>query len=566
MRDHSRDYYDDKYIDGRYPSVKAPARDLWDDEYWDDDEDTLERNDEIEVRGGDDVVDAYDLHGRTAHRHPIDLRDDRPRDRIEVRGGDDPEDYYDDEPRETDESSWEMNRYLRSLPARETTKRSVRSDEQAPAFDDSARAWRTDPKTREIEEPTYEEPLLEDGPRMPLTITLLVMTVILTIAGGVGRLHGYQNLDYDWRRAPLLSLVFSGWHDHISPIAALTQDPADETTAAENDEVPQDDAATESSDTDGSGTDAAAENPAMETTEQEPAEVDLNIPDGVNDPVVQAADYGVCNSAYLASADTTFEPLTEGIFAPNGTYLEPQTVDATYLNNALLIGDSRTDGLHLYGDVRNDAYFWCKEALSVYDIYDTEAVYYVPGESDGTSMTLEEALGQSTFRKIYVSIGINELGTPDTERFYTEYKNLISYIRERQPDALIYIQGIMHVSASYSQSDAAFNNTNIVDKNTAIASLANGRDIFYLDLNGLVCDENGDLLDDVSNDGLHLKASVYAVWKQSLLDHAFVRDADDWTVPETAVNADGTAAGGTTGQGTGKPESDISDTTGLIVQ
>lgn len=610
MRDHSRDYYDDKYIDGRYPSVKAPAQTFYEDDDWDDDEtswepeetpaatyrdtdlwdddDTRERRAHsramdveesrrrrgIEVRGGDSAEDYYSGRKRTARGRAADEEDRKRRHPIQIRGGDSEEDYYDEDPRETDEYSWEVNRYMRSLPQRETTKRSVGSKEAAPEFDNSARAWRNDPNARLREEPVYEEAVLDDGPVMPLSIVLLVTAILLTAIAGFGRLHGYRSLDYDWRRAPLLSLVFSGWHEDISPIAALTQDAVTTVT---------DDAASESGDgtgadaVDGSGDgtaegvndatgDDTAEDGGADTTEQEPTVVDLNIPDGVNDAVVPAVDYGICNTAYLAASGTTFETLTDGIFAPNGTYLEPQTVDERYLNDVLFIGDSRTDGLHLYGNVKDAAYFWCKEALSVYDVFDAEAVYYVPGDANGESMTLESALGQASFRKIYVSIGINELGTPDTVRFYNQYKELISYLREQQPDALIYIQGIMHVSASYSQTDAAFNNTNIVEKNTAIASLANGRDIFYLDMNDKVCDTNGDLLTDLSNDGLHLKASAYAIWKEDILEHAFVRDAGDWAAPEETSTGSNDGTTGISGQGTGKPASDISETTGLIVQ
>lgn len=528
MRDHSRDYYDDNYIDGRYPAVKAPAEPRWDEDYWDDDEDSGEsagysRTTRIEVRGLEDARDAF----------------------------------YDDDGY-GDTSSWELTKYMRSLPQRETTRRKVRSTEQDPSFEEGARAWRRDPEARRREETVHEEELT-DGPTMPLTVVLLVTAALLTILAGVGRFRGYRNLDYDWRSTPLLSLVFSGLHDDMTPIAAITQDPATLATDDNTTDGISDGATSSDSENAQDGTTDAAEADSEQTLTAE----DLIIPDGINDVVVEAVDYGICESRYLAAAGTTWETMTTGICAPNGTYYEPQSVDERYLEDALFIGDSRTDGLHTYGGIANDAYFWCKEALSIYDILDAEAMYYVPGDMDGVSMTLEEALDAATFRKVYISIGINELGTPDTTRFYNQYKELLSYVRERQPDAMIYIQGIMHVSATYSQSDSAFNNTNIVDKNTAIASLSNGRDIFYLDMNDAVCDENGNLVDSLSNDGLHLKASAYSLWVEDLLGHAFVRDDEDWT--ETAV-VETSGSDGTGVQGTGKAESDISAVTGYIVQ
>lgn len=596
MRDRSRDYYEDNYIDGRYPSVKAPAQDPWDDEFWDDDVDAWERKGAAVVRGGTDRIEMQDPQdareernvrrdtgriagwgaaypnrelepygadrGRRVRSRAYENEDRQRRKGVEVRGGLSAEDYYSDDVGD-DVSSWEVNRYLRTLPQRETTKRSVRSLEEAPAFEDGARAWRDEPisRLREQERQAQEEAVVMEGPAMPLTVVLLTTALLLSVIAGVGKFRGYRDVDWNWKRMPLLSVVFSGWHDDISPITALLQDPAAETVTTADDTAA--DGTGEDADQTGDGSDAVAAG-----TEETPAEVELNIPDGVNEEVVQAVDYGVCDSYYLAPAGTTFERQTTGIYAPNGTYLTPQSVDARYFADALLIGDSRTDGLHLYSGMAEDAHFWCKEALTVYDIFDETAVYYAPGDMDGAEMSLEEVLGVSTFRKVYVCIGINEVGTANTVQFYNQYMELISYIRERQPDALIYIQGIMHVSASYSQTNAALNNTNVVEKNTAIASLANGRDIFYLDMNDAVCDENGDLLADLSNDGLHLKASAYQLWKEDLLGHAFVRDDADWTAPEVeapAVSGDGSNAG-TGGQGTGKPESDISEETGLIVQ
>ena len=100
---------------------------------------------------------------------------------------------------------------------------------------------------------------------------------------------------------------------------------------------------------------------------------------------------------------------------------------------------------------------------------------------------------------------------------------LLDVASKLQPDAIIYIEGIMHVSKNRSSSDAVFNNTSIVERNTAISTLANGHDIFYIDMNPSVCDENGDLLSDLTGDGIHLKASAYAKWHEFLLQNAIVR-------------------------------------------
>jgi hypothetical protein len=81
----------------------------------------------------------------------------------------------------------------------------------------------------------------------------------------------------------------------------------------------------------------------------------------------------------------------------------------------------------------------------------------------------------------------------------------------------------MHVSEKKSSSDEIYNNTIIVERNRAVSTLANGWNIFYIDMNSEVCDENGNLLPDLSSDGVHLYGSQYGRWKDFLMENAIVR-------------------------------------------
>ena len=100
---------------------------------------------------------------------------------------------------------------------------------------------------------------------------------------------------------------------------------------------------------------------------------------------------------------------------------------------------------------------------------------------------------------------------------------MVETIRALQPNAIIFLQGIMHVTASRSMTDPIFTNANIVDKNKAIATLANGRDIFYIDMNPIVCDENGDVLEEHSADDVHLRARAYPLWADFLRNNGIIR-------------------------------------------
>ena len=119
-------------------------------------------------------------------------------------------------------------------------------------------------------------------------------------------------------------------------------------------------------------------------------------------------------------------------------------------------------------------------------------------------------------------LGINELGRGTTESFFRVYAEAVNRIRLLQPDALIFIQGIMRVGEEKNSTDAIFNNTNINARNQAISMMADNRSIFYLEVNDAVCDENGNLISDYTFDQIHLKAKYYQLWKNYLFAHGAV--------------------------------------------
>ena len=256
---------------------------------------------------------------------------------------------------------------------------------------------------------------------------------------------------------------------------------------------------------------------------QQPAPVSLTIPESSCSKVVGAKDYGVADKTYLSPDDTVYNTDKEGLFAPDGTYYSLQEVDDSYFADALMIGDSRTVGLYEYGDMADVTSFLARESSTIYDLFDDdEKMEYTPRGKESKERTLKDLLKKTKFSKIYISVGVNELGVPDTKDYYNEFREVIKKINKLQPDAIIYIQGIMHVSKKMSSSDPVYNNKAIVQRNKAISTLANGRSIFYIDMNADLCDENGDLKQELTGDGIHLKASACELWHKFLRKNAVV--------------------------------------------
>ena len=77
----------------------------------------------------------------------------------------------------------------------------------------------------------------------------------------------------------------------------------------------------------------------------------------------------------------------------------------------------------------------------------------------------------------------------------------------------------LFVSEKKSNEDKIFNNSNIVARNNAIATLADNQEIFYIDVNEAVCDENGHLIEEYTYDQIHLLGRYNDLWKEYLLQH-----------------------------------------------
>lgn len=220
--------------------------------------------------------------------------------------------------------------------------------------------------------------------------------------------------------------------------------------------------------------------------------------------------------------------LQEGVgegFAPEITYRDPSevvytTVEDEYFSDAVFIGDSRTVGLFEYGGLEEVTTFYASTGLTIFKLF--ESKIEVPGQKE--KITIEQALSEQQFSKIYLMLGINEMGRGDLEGFLAKYSEVLTHLKELQPDAIIYLQGIMKVTTKRSEQGDYISNPGIEERNAGIAALADNVKVYYLDVNPLICDESGGMEPSYTTDGVHLKAKYIPMWKDFLKQHAVVLD------------------------------------------
>lgn len=192
--------------------------------------------------------------------------------------------------------------------------------------------------------------------------------------------------------------------------------------------------------------------------------------------------------------------------------------NVSYFDDAAFLGDSRTLGISDYAGLET-ADFYCDSGMMIFKILEDDVTY----QKTGSKVKMTEVLQNKEYGKIYIMLGMNELGYGDTEMYLDQYRQVLQQIREWQPKAIIYIMANLHVSREKNNMETEFNNININAKNAASASLANGTDVFYLDVNPVFTDEEGYLKSELTFDGVHLYAKHYDAWREFLLEHAVTR-------------------------------------------
>ena len=192
---------------------------------------------------------------------------------------------------------------------------------------------------------------------------------------------------------------------------------------------------------------------------------------------------------------------------------EKQTVGKEYFDDALFIGDSRTVGISEYGDL-NNATFFANTGMSVYNVFEKNVSVPQVGK-----LKLEQLLTYKKFGKIYIMLGINELGY-NQEKTLKKYKDLLKFIQEKQSNAIIYIEANLHVAAERSNKDKTINNININKINNEISKLADNEKIFFIDVNEKFDDENGNLSSNYTQDNVHIYAKYYKEWSDWLSQNA----------------------------------------------
>lgn len=185
--------------------------------------------------------------------------------------------------------------------------------------------------------------------------------------------------------------------------------------------------------------------------------------------------------------------------------------DPAYFADSLFIGDSRIQGLMLYGELY-DANFIYGKGLNIGQYYKKQ----LDIDGGGTAAELV-AKNKGRYREVYIAFGINETGWP-IDNFIDCYRDVVQDVMKKQPQANVYVQAILPVA--HSQDNNQYVNNKVIRQfNARIEDMAQQLGVYYLDPTPAIAMEDGALPEDAATDGIHFGRSFVMKWQEYIQTH-----------------------------------------------
>jgi len=213
-------------------------------------------------------------------------------------------------------------------------------------------------------------------------------------------------------------------------------------------------------------------------------------------------------------------------YSYSGTTPESASVQDAWFNDACFIGHSMVVGMKLYFNLPNADYYAVNgisaNRMLTYDQFELKEQNNDSAENEKNTGTLKQALQEKSYSKVYIMLGINEVGSTASARqnYENSMNSLISMVKEVQPYAKIYLISIIPVTEERSLADETFNRENIVEFNKVLQRVSKNNSVEYLDFFTLFCNDDGYFpAECAASDGLHPVQSQYTIMKNYIKKH-----------------------------------------------
>lgn len=220
---------------------------------------------------------------------------------------------------------------------------------------------------------------------------------------------------------------------------------------------------------------------------------------------------GLPQSAVSTTSAETIEKLPT-VSDPDSPAIVPKAkepVDDSYFSDAVFIGDSRMEGFRNASGITQGQFF-TSVGMSTSKMASEPIISTIDG-----NITVAAALSGGHYNKVYIMLGANDLGEYDWDSFHDLFVSATTRFRELQPDAIFYICSCIYVEESKVTTGSYVNNANVDTINSILLQICEEQGFYYLDLNEILSNGYGSLIDGASSDGVH----IYEKYCKQMLDY-----------------------------------------------
>lgn len=210
-----------------------------------------------------------------------------------------------------------------------------------------------------------------------------------------------------------------------------------------------------------------------------------------------------------------------------GAVPESPRVDSSYFDDVVFIGDSISLKLTWYESAMNvlgNAQFLTEGSLG-----SGNALWSVSDASrhpkyNGQKMLLRESVPLTGAKKMYIMLGMNDIGVYGISGAVANLTTLINAIKQNAPDIRVYVQSMTPTTSTSYLCRNKHTIENIVGYNKALLQACLDNGWYFVNVASVMYDEYGYLrmeyCSDPGNMGIHFSNAGCAAWVDYLYTHA----------------------------------------------
>ena len=286
-----------------------------------------------------------------------------------------------------------------------------------------------------------------------------------------------------------------------------------------------------------------------------------NNPAPVTTPIVTQAPAAATQAPAAApTATATPEPKVMPTMVPSYEVLdgipntdrmlglpESEIVPNSYFDDAVFVGDSVSEKLRYYVTNErktNPNLLGTAKFLTAASFSSRNALMEVSANSlhptyQGQKMKLEDVIAAMGAKKVFIMLGMNDVGISGVEDSAQNLMRLLRAIKDKSPDVQIFVQSATpRVKGDKPTTEQLFQyNLQVYEYCKLLTDL----DIYFLDVAYVMRDAEGKLIEsycsDLDNMALHFTNEGCRVWVDFLYNHALVAESKSSAANNAAANA-----------------------------